>query len=76
MPDRVVTLLERIGVETDFVVTGGIAKNVGVTERIEKELNLKGLKPRAEKFDSQIAGALGAALFGQTLVKKGKAGKK
>jgi len=76
MAHRVVTLLERIGVEPDFVVTGGIAKNVGVTERIEKELKLKGLKPKDEKFDSQIAGALGAALFGQALVKKGKAGKR
>jgi bzd-type benzoyl-CoA reductase Q subunit len=30
MAHRVVTLLERLGVEDDFAITGGIAKNVGV----------------------------------------------
>jgi bzd-type benzoyl-CoA reductase Q subunit len=76
MAHRVATLLERIGVEKDFVITGGIAKNVGVTSRIEKELGIECLKPKDAKYDSQIAGALGAALFGQALVKKGRAGKR
>jgi bzd-type benzoyl-CoA reductase Q subunit len=76
MAHRVVTLLERIGVEKDFVITGGIAKNEGVAGRIEKELGVETLKPTDAKYDTQIAGALGAALFGLTLVKKGKAGKK
>lgn len=64
---RVVTLLERIGVEPEFGITGGIAKNVGVVSRIERELGLEALTPN---FDTQIAGALGAALFGQALVEK------
>jgi bzd-type benzoyl-CoA reductase Q subunit len=76
MAHRVVTLLERIGVEKEFVITGGIAKNEGVARRIQKELKLEALKPTDGKYDPQIAGALGAALFGHTLVKKGKAGKK
>ena len=67
MSHRVVSLLERIGVETDFAITGGIAKNVGVINRLEKELNIKSLK---SKHDTQIAGALGAALFGKTLFEK------
>ena len=67
MAHRVVTLLERIGVEKDFAITGGIAKNDGVIKRLEKELNLVSLN---SKHDSQIAGALGAALFGKTLVEK------
>lgn len=67
MAHRVVTLLERIGVEKDFAITGGIAKNSGVIKRLEKELNLVALN---SKHDSQIAGALGAALFGKTLVEK------
>lgn len=67
MAHRVVTLLERIGVEEDFAITGGIAKNVGVVGRIEKELGITALKP---KIDTQIAGAVGAALFGDALVKK------
>lgn len=69
MAQRVVAILERNGVEKDFAITGGIAKNVGVVSRLEKELNLKALKPR---FETQIAGALGAALFAKALVEKGK----
>ncbi len=76
MAHRVVTLLERTGIEEDFAITGGIAKNIGVVQRIEQELGVKALEPKDAKFDTQIAGALGAALFGQVLVKKGKAGKK
>lgn len=69
MAHRVVSLLERNGVDKDFAITGGIAKNVGVVRRLEKELNLKALKPR---FDTQIAGALGAALFAKDQIEKGK----
>jgi bzd-type benzoyl-CoA reductase Q subunit len=69
MAHRVVTLLERIGVEPDFAITGGIAKNIGVVSRLEKELGIKALKPR---FDTQIAGALGAALLAKDLLERGK----
>lgn len=69
MAHRVISLLERIGVEKEFFITGGIAKNVGVVQRIEKELKLTAVK---SQYDSQIAGALGAALFAKTLVEKGK----
>ena len=67
MAERVVSLIERIGVENDFFITGGIAKNSGVVKRIEK---LLGTKAAETKYDSQIAGALGAALFGYTLMQK------
>lgn len=67
MAHRVSTLLERLGVEGDFGITGGIAKNSGVVKRLEKELNLKALTPR---HDPQIAGAVGAALFARTLAQK------
>ncbi len=67
MAERVVSLLERIGVEEGFFITGGIAKNPGVVKRIEK---LLGIKAMETKVDSQIAGALGAALFGYTLMQK------
>ena len=69
MAHRVVSLLERIGMEEEFGITGGIAKNVGVVSRLEKELGVKALTP---KYDTQIAGALGAALFAKALVEKGK----
>ena len=67
MAHRVVTLLERIEVRKDFAITGGIGKNSGVVKRLEKELGLEALKT---DYDSQIAGALGAALFAQALEKK------
>ena len=67
MAERVVSLMERIGVEEGFFITGGIAKNPGVVKRIEKLLGIKALDT---KIDSQIAGALGAALFGYTLMLK------
>ncbi|MBI4319281.1 MAG: benzoyl-CoA reductase, bzd-type, subunit Q [Chloroflexi bacterium] len=68
MAHRVVTLLERIGVEPEFAITGGIGKNPGVVQRIERELGVKAMAP---KLDTQIAGALGAALFAKALVDKG-----
>lgn len=67
MARRVVTLLERIDVIEDFAITGGIGKNRGIVERIEGELELTALR---SDFDSQIAGALGAALFAQELEKR------
>ncbi|MBI2303969.1 MAG: benzoyl-CoA reductase, bzd-type, subunit Q [Chloroflexi bacterium] len=64
MAHRVVTLLERIGVEAEFAITGGISKNVGIVRRIEKELGVKALEPG---LDAQLAGGLGAALFAYAL---------
>ena len=64
---RVVELLERLGVEPEFAVTGGIAKNRGVVARIERELGIQALEAQV---DPQIAGACGAALFAQALAEK------
>src|SRR3989304_6192903 len=72
MAHRVVTLLERMGVEKDFAITGGIGKHVGVVRRIENELGITGLTP---KFDTQIAGGGGAAPFAKAGgEEEGKAG--
>jgi len=73
MAHRVVSLVERLGVKKEFAITGGIAKNRGVVQRIERELNVQALQP---KLDTQIAGALGGALFGTVLVRKGKGRKR
>ncbi len=70
MAHRVVTLLQRVGVEKDFAITGGIAKNVGIVRRLERELGVQALTPR---YDTQIAGALGAALFARGLLEKARA---
>jgi bzd-type benzoyl-CoA reductase Q subunit len=67
MAHRVVTLLERIGMEKEFAITGGIGKNTGVVKRLEKELKVTAL---STDFDTQIAGALGGALFAKALYEK------
>lgn len=69
MAHRVVTLLERVGVEKEFVLTGGISKNIGIVSRLEKELKIKAL-PIDPKWDPQLAGATGAALFARDLLLK------
>ena len=72
MAHRIVTLLEQLGIEEDFAITGGIAKNIGVVRRLEKEIGIKAMPAR---LDTQIAGALGGALFAQNLLKKKVAAK-
>lgn len=49
-----------ITVETDLAFTGGLAKNPGITRRIERELKVEALK---SEYDPQLAGAIGAALL-------------
>ncbi|OGP85468.1 MAG: benzoyl-CoA reductase, bzd-type, subunit Q [Deltaproteobacteria bacterium RBG_16_54_11] len=79
MAHRIMELLNRLGVHEKFVITGGIAKNEGVVKRLEKELGIKTAgkvwyKPAYKDypFDTQIAGALGAALFAEAMVSKDK----
>ncbi len=58
---RVCSLTQRLGVVDDLVMTGGVAKNKGVQDAIEKKL-----KTQMQNFngtDPQIVGALGAALI-------------
>ena len=82
MAHRILELLNRLGVKEKFVITGGIAKNEGVVRRLEKELGIKTADrvwykneyaDRGYPFDTQLAGAIGAALFGNVLLKTGKA---
>jgi len=67
MADRIVDLLNRVGIEKDFVITGGVAKNTGIVTRLEKILKTKPLEP---KMDPILAGALGAGLFARALYEK------
>lgn len=60
MAHRVLNLLRRGGMEGAFVITGGIAKNVGIVKRIEGALGVMALEVNP---DPQIVGAVGAALF-------------
>jgi len=67
--DRAFGLLKRVGVEADFVISGGIAKNIGVVKRVEDRVGL----PAFISEDPQIIGALGAAIFAREKgLQKGK----
>lgn len=67
MAERIVDLLTRVGVEKDFVVTGGVTNNVGIVQRLERILKIKALEPQMEPI---LAGALGASLFAKALYEK------
>jgi predicted CoA-substrate-specific enzyme activase len=60
---RIFPLLQRVGIEEAFAISGGVAKNIGVVRRLEEKLGLKA----HIAFDPQIVGALGAALFARDL---------
>ena len=66
MASRISELLEKIKVEKDFVITGGIAKNIGIVKRVERIIGIEAL-PMKEELDPMIAGAIGAALFAKAL---------
>ena len=73
MAERIYSLVERLGETPEFAVTGGMAKNRGVMERLMPMIKLERMKTQ---WDTQIAGAVGAALFGYALCKRGKGRKK
>jgi len=82
MAHRITELLNRLGMEEKFAITGGIAKNEGVVKRLEKELGVKAtdkvwhapkMRDKGLPFDTQIAGGIGAALFAFAMLERGKA---
>lgn len=64
--ERVFSLLKRVGIEPDFVISGGIAKNIGVVKRVEEKVGMRAFISE----DPQIIGALGAALFAREKAEK------
>jgi (R)-2-hydroxyacyl-CoA dehydratese activating ATPase len=60
MAARVAILAKAVGVQKDVCMTGGVAKNTGVLEAMEKQL---GVPIRRLRVDPQIVGALGAAVL-------------
>jgi benzoyl-CoA reductase subunit A len=73
MAERIYSLIERLGVKPEFAVTGGMAKNRGVMDRL---MPMVGMDRMVTEWDTQIAGAVGAALFSYALCQKGKGRKK
>ena len=82
MAHRILELLNRLGMEEKFAITGGIAKNIGVARRLEEEAKTKtieanwydpDMRNKGLPFDTQIAGGIGAALFANAMLERGKA---
>ena len=57
---RTASLARRLGVTAPLCMTGGVARNAGVVRALEKEL---GMPVRVPPM-AQLAGALGAAIYG------------
>ncbi|MCW4031564.1 MAG: acyl-CoA dehydratase activase [Candidatus Bathyarchaeota archaeon] len=73
MAIRMSELIEKVGCEKEFVVTGGQSKNIGIVHRVENILGMKSLPvPKVEKTgrDPVAAGAIGAALYAKALYEK------
>ena len=64
--NRIISFLQRVGVEEAFQISGGVAKNVGIVSRLEERLGLQ-IKVAPEP---QIIGALGAALYAENLARR------
>lgn len=57
---RTNALLGRVGKESGFMMTGGVAQNIGVVKAIEEKVGEK----LFISDEPEIVGALGAAIFG------------
>jgi activator of 2-hydroxyglutaryl-CoA dehydratase len=64
---RVVALVKKVGIADQFVISGGIGRNVGLVSRIEASLG--GLKVNLPQ-EPMIVGAVGAALIADDRAKK------
>lgn len=58
--NRVAGMATRVGVESDVLFTGGVAKNAGMRAALEESLKAGVVVPA---FDPQLVGALGAAVL-------------
>jgi activator of 2-hydroxyglutaryl-CoA dehydratase len=63
---RVVRMVRRLKIEPDVVLTGGVAKNVGVVRAVRENLGCEVFVPE----DPLLSGALGAAILGKEIVLK------
>lgn len=70
MAGRVASLAQRVGLEPDILVTGGVAKSRGVIDAVSAKI---GIRPWSfpAGFDPQITGALGAAVCAMEQAREG-----
>jgi len=67
MVSRVMGLLKRLGIEKDVAVVGGVARNKGLVDIMEKEIGFKVLVPD----NPELVAALGAAILAKEAIDKG-----
>ena len=63
---RVYRMAEKLKIERDVVLTGGVAKNVGVVKAMEEYVGFPVLVPE----EPLLTGAIGAAILGKELTMK------
>jgi len=72
LASRVAALARRLGIEPDLVLTGGVAKNIGMVEAMRQNLGCEIFVPE----EPLLTGALGAAILAkETHMKAAGAGK-
>ena len=64
--NRVVRMVRRLKIEPDVVLTGGVAKNIGVVKAVEENMGYKILVPE----NPLLTGAFGAAMLGKEIVSR------
>ena len=57
---RIVSMVRKVGVASDVVLVGGVAKNIGFIDSLKRSLEMDVTVPE----DPEFVGALGAALAG------------
>jgi predicted CoA-substrate-specific enzyme activase len=66
LASRIATLARRLGIEPDFALTGGVAKNTGMVRAMKESLGSEVLVPE----EPLITGALGAAILAKEIYTK------
>ncbi len=61
---RIYGMLNKVGLEKEFMVSGGIAKNIGIVNRLQRRAGFE----FKTSFEPQIIGALGAAVLAQEAI--------
>lgn len=64
--DRIVSMVRRVGIEKDVILVGGVAKNPGFVDSLNKELNLEVKIPQEPEYVGALGAALAAADGGET----------
>ncbi len=62
---RLYALIGRISPEKEVAFTGGLAKNMGIVKRLERDMKME---TSMSDYDPQLAGAIGAAVVAQEML--------